>query len=298
MTTLKTFIKKHSVLIYLLLTFIISWGGALLAIGGFSGLPATTEEANKLLPFIILVTLAGPSVAGILLTSLVYGRPGLRELLAHFRRRVGGRWYIVALLTAPVVVTVILLALSLLSVKFLPSIITTGDKTSLLLTGITYGLAAGLFEELGWTGFAVPKLRRRYSVLTTGLLVGLAWGMWHFFVAIWGSGDSSGAFSLALFLPWISWNLAVLPVFRVLMVWVYERTDSLLIGMLMHASLTASLPLILMPAVTGVDLFTFYLILAVALWVVVAVIAISNGGQLSRQPLQRQTAKVATSTHR
>lgn len=283
MTTNKAFIKKHSLLIYFLLTFIISWGGALLAIGGFSGLPATTEEATRLLPFIVLGTLAGPSVAGILLTSLVYGRSGLRELLSRFLRRVGGRWYIIALLTAPVVVTAILLALSLLSPKFLPSIITTSDRTSLLLTGITYGLAAGFFEELGWTGFAIPELRRRYPVFTTGLLVGLAWGMWHFFVAIWGSGDSSGAFTLALFLPWISWNLAVLPVFRVLMVWVYERTDSLLIGMLMHASLTASLPLILMPALTGVDLFTFYLIFAAALWLVVAVVAMANRGQLSRR---------------
>jgi hypothetical protein len=45
-----------------------------------------------------------------------------------------------------------------------------------------------------------------------------------------------------------------------------------------------------MPAVTGLDLFTFYLIFAVALWVVVAVLAISNGRQLSRQSLQKQMA--------
>ena len=35
------------------------------------------------------------------------------------------------------------------------------------------------FEELGWTGFAVPELRKRYGILTTGLIVGLLWGVWH-----------------------------------------------------------------------------------------------------------------------
>jgi uncharacterized protein len=69
----------------------------------------------------------------------------------------------------------------------------------------------------------------------------------------------------------------------VLIVWVYECTDSLLIGMLMHASLTASLPLILMPAVMGIELFAFYLILAVAPWLVVAIIALANGRQFSKQ---------------
>jgi hypothetical protein len=85
--------------------------------------------------------LVGPSVAGILLTGLVYGRAGLRNLLTRMTRwRVGARWYAVALLTAPLLVTVVLFALSLTSPVFLPGIFTTDDKATLLLFAIAVGL--------------------------------------------------------------------------------------------------------------------------------------------------------------
>lgn len=290
MTTFKAFIKKHALLTYVALAFAIAWGGVLMVVGP-GGIPGTPEQPEGLLPFVVLAMLAGPSVAGILLTGLGHGRAGLHALLSRLLRwRVGTRWYAVALLTAPLLVTAVLLALSLRSPEFLPGIFTSDDKVSLLLVGIAYGMAAGFFEELGRTGFAVPELRLRHGVLTTGLIVGLLWGAWHFLVAFWGSSGPAGAFSLALFLPWIPWNLGVLPAYRVLMVWVYDRTGSLLVAMLMHASLTASLPLILMPPATGGALLTFYVILAAVLWGVVALVAVASGGQLSRQPLQRRLA--------
>jgi uncharacterized protein len=70
-----------------------------------------------------LAMLAGPSVAGILLTGLLYGRAGFRDLLTRMTRwRVGARWYAVALLTAPLLFTAVSLALSLTSPEFLPVI--------------------------------------------------------------------------------------------------------------------------------------------------------------------------------
>jgi membrane protease YdiL (CAAX protease family) len=82
----------------------------------------------------------------------------------------GARWYVLALLTAPVLMTVALLALSLTSPAFLPGIFTSEDRTTLLLVGLAVGLGAGLVEELGWTGFAVPELRRRHGVLSSLLV--------------------------------------------------------------------------------------------------------------------------------
>ena len=103
-----------------------------------------------------------------LLTGLVYGKAGFRELLARLRKwRVDARWYAIALLTAPLLVIPILFALSLTSLVFLPNILITADKFKLLLTGVVVGLVfGGLLEELGWTGFLVPELRRHHASIT------------------------------------------------------------------------------------------------------------------------------------
>jgi membrane protease YdiL (CAAX protease family) len=287
MTTFKAFIKGHPLVSYFALTFAISWSGVLLVIGGPGGIPGIPEQFETLLPVVILALLAGPSAAGILLTGLVDGRAGFRELLSRLLRwRAGVRWYAVALLTAPLLFMAIPLVLSLLFPEFLPGIFTTDDKASLLLLGIAAGLVAGIFEELGWTGFAIPRLRLRYGVLTTGLIVGVLWGAWHFLVNFWSSGSPSGAFSLVLLLHSVLFSVGILPAFRVLMVWVYDRTGSLLVAMLMHVSLTTS-NVFFVPLVTGVPLVAWSLVLAAALWVVVAAVAVTNRGQLSRQPLPR-----------
>jgi len=273
LTTIKAFIKSHPVLTYFALTFAISWG-AILVVVGPGGLPVTTEQLTML----GLATLLGPSVAGILLTGLASGRVGLRELLSRLLRwRVGARWYAVALLTAPLSTAAVLLALSLLSPEFLPVIFTSDDKATLLLTGIAAGLVVGFFEELGWTGFAIPRLRLRYSVLTTGLIVGVLWGAWHYLL-FWESDSFSGALPLALLLARLfSW----LPAYRVLMVWVYDRTGSLLVAMLMHVSLVAS-TVIVEPPLTGGALLTYILVRAAVLWVAIAAVAVANRGQLER----------------
>ena len=298
MKAIKALVKRHRLLTYYALVFAISWGGVLLVIGGPGAIPGTQEQFEKLLPFAILALLAGPPVAGIVLIGLVYGRAGFRDLLARITRwRVGARWYAVALLPAPLSMTAALLALSLFSPEFLPGILTTSDKVSLVLFGIAVGLAGGGFlEELGWTGFAVPTLRLRYGVLGTGLTVGVLWGAWHILTnAFWASGSSLGAgdLPLAVFLILRSFDLLVgqLLAYRVLMVWVYERTGgSLLLAMLMHASLTAS-TLILGPlAISGGALLTYVLVSSAAMWMVVGAVAFAQGGHLTRQPLRRRVA--------
>ena len=115
MRPIKAFIKKHSVLTYYALVFAMSWGGVLIVVGP-GGFPGTSKQVASLMPFVILAFLAGPSVAGLLLTGFVYGRAGLRELLSRlFRWRVAARWYAVALLTAPLLMMAVLLGLSLFS---------------------------------------------------------------------------------------------------------------------------------------------------------------------------------------
>jgi len=293
MTTIKAFIKSHPLLSYFALVFAISWGGMLIVVGP-GAFPANGEPFEMLLLFAYLAMLAGPSVAGILLTGLVDGRAGLREFRSRLLKwRVGARWYAVALLTAPLVATAVLLGLSLTSPDFFPRIfISTEDKAFLLQFSIVSGLMVGIFEELGWTGFAVPKMRQRYGVLGRGLIVGLMFAAWNFLVVFWVSDATStaGALPPALFVLVILFTW--LPAYRVLMVWVYERTNgSLLVAMLMHVSLVASWTSMTPLALVEVPLVIYYFVFTAALWVVVGAVALAQGGHLSRQqPLRRRVA--------
>jgi membrane protease YdiL (CAAX protease family) len=284
MTAIRAFVKSHPVLSFYGLAFTITWGGLLMVVGGPRQILGTPELLGTRFALVMLAWLAGPSVASILMTSLIDGRKGLRDLFARMTRwRVGARWYAVALLTAPLLVTAVLLALSLSSPEYLPTLLTTSDKEALLLQGIVGTFVGGIFEELGWTGFATHTLlgRMRHGVLSTGLIVGVLWGVVHLPVYYWpASADLSGALLMAVVAANI---LAWFPPYRVLMVWVYDRTESLLLAMLMHGSATGSL-VILASLVPGWPLFTFLLVFGAVLWVLVGAVSLANQGHLSRQP--------------
>ena len=281
MIHIKNYLKSHPIPSYFILTFVISWGGVLL-LGGPYGMPTTQENFQKLWPIVFLPYLLGPSLSSFILTGIVDGKVGFQSLIARMTTwRVKIKWYTIALLTAPLLVLTILVPLSMNSPAYLPAIFTTVDKPGLLITGIAVGFFGGGFlEEPGWTGFAVPRLKLQHSLLSTGLITGFLWGAWHFLPTFWGSGDSSGVLSLSLLLPPCFFYLAVLPAFRVLMVWVYDRTESLLVVMLMHMSLTTSTLFILAPSANGIQLFFYYLVLAIALWIgVLAVKLTANAGE-------------------
>jgi membrane protease YdiL (CAAX protease family) len=294
MNTLKTLAARHPLATYFVLAFVISWSGVFLVIGGLAGIPGTKQETDRLFPFAYLAMLAGPSLAGILSILLTEGKPGLPELWSRLVRwRVGARWYAVAFLTAPVLTTTVLLSLSLLSRDFVPVVFTAEDRKPLLLFGLIVSLGAGVFEELGWTGFAIPRLRRRHGVLAAGLFLGAMWGAWHILVNLWASGTPSGEVSAVFMLPVLlsTVGLGMLPAYRVLMVWVYEQTGSLLVGMLMHVSLTASL-IILRPAATGMRLVLYELAWAGSLWAVMAGLAVLARRRLSSRMVLDGGAKV------
>jgi membrane protease YdiL (CAAX protease family) len=278
---IKAFIERHPVLAYYALVFAISWGGILILVAPGS-IPGDPEDVARLFPLTLVALFAGPSVAGVVMTALVSGRAGLRELLAHLGRwRVGAAWWAAALLTGPVLVAAVLFGLSLYSSDFVPGLLTTDDKLGLLIFGLGWGLVGGgLLEETGWTGFAVPTLRRRYSALTTGLIVGFLWGTWHVLIAVWASRGLAGEASLTGFIGgFLAFYFVALPAYRVLMVWLYDHTASLSLAMLMHAVFSAS-TIILQP-VSAHGQVTWNLLLGAALWAIVAVVARLKRGELS-----------------
>src|SRR5579884_2880362 len=93
----------------------------------------------------------GVFLAGIILTGVVDGRSGVRALFARIGRwRAGIQWYALALLIPPVLISLVLFAMSkLVSPIFAPKF---------FAFGLLFGIPAGLFEEVGWMGFAFPHM--------------------------------------------------------------------------------------------------------------------------------------------
>lgn len=115
----------------------------------------------------------------------------------------------------------------------------------------------------------MPTLRRRYTALATGLIVGFLWGTWHVLIAVLASRGLAGEASLTGFVAgFLAFYFVALPAYRVLMVWLYDHTASLLLAMLMHAVLSAS-TIILQP-LSAHGQFTWNVLLGAALWAVVA----------------------------
>lgn len=276
---MKDFIKQIPVIFYFTMACAVSWL-CLLPIIGIDGFLGKITLAENQMPVLFIAMCAGPSIVGILSIYLIDGKDGFKKMVSKLVKwRVKFRFYIIALFITPVLTIVTFLILSLSSPKFIPAIFSSEGKLMLIIGGIVGALMAGFFEELGWTGFAIPKLRARFNVITTGLIVGIVWGIWHF--PLFMIKDPSGMIPLLLLL--MARLLTHLPAFRILMVWIYDRTQSLFLIMVMHMSFTAS-ALIFQPNIeSGVDIIKSNLTLTILLYVTVFIVNVVTKGQITKR---------------
>jgi len=266
-------LARHPIKSYFALTYFVSWCGAL-------GLAAPHllrgESIPKLTGLIMFpLMLLGPVAMGIFMARLVDGRPGLSELFSRMRRfRVPARWYAV-LLIPPVLISLVLFAMkTLVSPDFAPN---------RFYIGFSFGILAGLLEEVGWMGFAFPKMRRPENALVPATLLGLLWSAWHIpVVDFLGTSTPHGAYWLHFFLAFT----AAMTAMRVLIAWVYVNTESIVLCQLLHAVSTGSLVVFSPPRVSAAQESLWYAVYGVALWFVVAVIASMFGKRLASQEPQ------------
>jgi uncharacterized protein len=246
---------------YFGLAYAISWGLILgfLASKGFRFTDISLGDGFLM----FLCMLAGPSLSGLMLTWRLDGRGGLAEMAKRARRwRVQPRWLAVAFGTNPIVYLAILSTLAI--------VVSPAFAPGFQPIGLVIGLLAGAAEELGWTGFATPRLLSRWSPLRAGVTLGLVWATWHAFADFTGNSAAMGGQWLPYF--FVYW-IVTLTAYRVLMTFVYAHTRSLLVAMFMHASYTGW-QFALSPGTSGDQSSILQALLAMAFVAIAAVVAV------------------------
>ncbi len=239
-STITTWLKRHPVIAFFVLTFAITWLSAIPRIlhwrwGWIAGLGGFV-----------------PALAALILTGVNDGRPGIEKLIAQlFRWRVGVQWYLVAVLGPVALVTMAVLLSKLLSGSAqsldVSRLIARLPAQGLMLVVIgLYELAVVWGEELGWRGYAQPRLQDGYSALVASVIVGLLWGLWHLPV-FWIPDSIQYGISIPFF-------VVASVGYGILYAWIYNSTGgSVLLVCLVHAAdnLVVMYSNLFFPSITG-----------------------------------------------
>jgi CAAX protease family protein len=253
---------------YFLLAFAISWTGALAVVAPRLLRGEAVPKLAGLLMFPVM--LLGPSVAGIALTWKTAGKKGLRDLAARMRPfRSPAKWYAALLIPPALIWCVLQLLQARLSPVFAPNH---------FWIGLSFGIAAGFIEEIGWMGYAFPTMKAQHNALLSAIVLGVLWGTWHLPVIDYlGTATPHGAYWLRFFLAFTVAMTAI----RVLICWIYRNTKSVWLCQLMHVVSTGSLVVFSPAGVTAAQETLWYAVYAAALWTVVAGIVLVFGTGLN-----------------
>jgi membrane protease YdiL (CAAX protease family) len=238
------------VIAFFVLAFAISWGGVL-AITLPTGIPGHGDNLDRLYGLVFLPMLAGPFLSAIILSYPLGGRAALLRLFQGLTIwRAKPIEYAAIVLLIPTSSFVVLFLLSLVSPAYTPGFLTAETRFGMIALFLMGGLLVGLIEETGWTGFGISRLLSGRSVLALGVGFGIIHGFWHLLVTVWAEGAETGLLLIPQFMT--LWVLAII-VMRILIVWVYARTQSTLLAAVAHASHSGWLFAVWPPATTPVQ---------------------------------------------
>ena len=187
---MKNFFNRYGLILFFPLTYLLSWWIVPLLNGG-------------LFP-------QGPAFAAFILVALTAGRQGLRAYWRQITNWRAGWWYLVA----PLIVIGyegIAFVLSLMSGAKLAGLPHLSMGTFMMLV-----LFGGQWEELGWTGYALPRLRERFANRSNGsliavLVLGVFRALWHLPLFLYGKMDWFDIFIFSFS-------------FQIIIAWLYDRS--------------------------------------------------------------------------
>jgi uncharacterized protein len=273
------FLKRHSLVLGIVLMFLLTWPIDLANVG------LMPFQA----PFIVYIFLGwGFVFAAVIMTGLTLGKEGVVTLLKRYLQwRVGWKWYLVVfLLPSALVIPAVYINAALTGV--VPDYSTVmahkifGESANLLLFILPWFLYEIVTngEEIGWRGYVLPRLQAKHSALISTLILGVIWGFWH----------------LPKFLPdfdavHFAWFMVHTMAIAMILTWIYNGTrGSLLLVVMYHASIntvTMFVPIANTQSNANMGSYIAYVLLELVTAIIIVITA--GPARLSRtQPKQVQ----------
>jgi hypothetical protein len=246
MNVLRKIVNNYPLTVFFIAAYLLSWWSIPFADGG-------------IIPH-------GPFLAAVIVLALTKGTAGLGELFRRMTSWPGG-WY--WFLIGPGLVIAYLLLAFVLNLLLGATISDTAHLRSFAPTLLGLLLLGGVWEEPGWTGYALPMLQERYSnqpfgQLKATLLMGVFRAGWHLPLMI------SGA------IPWydvVFFSIA----FQFLISWLFNRTGgNVLIVMLFHLTSNVIGGGIMVPLFSGADHARYYVLFIAIAWLMAVPLAWRN----------------------
>lgn len=221
-----TWIRQHQLISFFVLTYAIMYGVLF---------TVAFVDSSWFQPWSLawFLSVFSPTWAALILSYVIGGWDEVKHLLSGYLRwKVGLRWYLATLFLflGPLAIGLIYIALG----NPYP-----GLNPELTLLGVAGQLFFNIFsgpvaEEGGWRGFALPRLQEKFNALTSSLILGTIWAVWHLPLFFIPGSDQSNIF----FPIYLALNIA----FSTYITWLYNNTKgSLLITILAHFCVNISM---------------------------------------------------------
>lgn len=233
-----------SLILFFILTFLISWSVDFfrVLVSASQNIPASNESyflhfmrvfdksGNVYIPIFFMNLLFGPSIAAFLVTLLFSGRKGIVDFLKRITENSFSlKWFLIAHAIHFFLVGFSFTFGYVLSgfpdLKFTPLVPLYYAPYFLLYLVIFTGLA----EEIGWRGFALPRLQKIFSADRASIILGIVWALWHVPLSIYSNIGNPGVIPVllvGLIAGTIGWTYVVS--------WFFNNSKSLPLTMYLH----------------------------------------------------------------
>ena len=265
-------LKKNSLSLYFVIAFalpIVTTIIVVLVAGAPSGLVVTEMSVAALV--VVMGMVHAPAIAAIVVVFRSARFTGVKNLFQQLKYwKFEPQWYLKAILVFPVIILVVLLVLSLFSSSFSPVL-----SLSVMAFAAVFST---LWEEIGWTGVATPLMLKKMSPLKVGLSLGFLHAVWHLAANIYGAGAFHGNLFVVNFL---ATSVGIVGL-RIVTIWIYMRTGSLVLCWLTHLGFTSGQLSFVSFALTSGETIVWNAAFAVAVTGVVVFLLVRNKDLMAR----------------